>query len=146
MKIQVVRENNLYHFVGKANNQVEIHMDAGEDIGGRNLGVRPMTMLLYGLAGCSGIDLISILNKQKQNVEHIKIVIEAQREINKIPSLFTKIHVCFFLQGNLNNIKIKKALDLTFNKYCSVAQILNKSSKISYSFNIIKHFNNNNDI
>lgn len=138
MKIQVVRENNLYHFVGKVNNQLKIHMDAGSNIGGQNKGIRPMEMLLYGLAGCSGIDLISILNKKKQKLEYVKIEIEAKREVNKIPSLFTNIHVCFFLKGELDNIQIQKALDLTFNKYCSVAKILDKSAKISHSFQIIK--------
>lgn len=141
MKIKVVREGDLYHFVGKANNEIKLHIDAGAEIGGENKGFRPMEMLLYSLAGCSGIDLISILNKQKQKLEYIRIEIEAEREKNKIPSLFTKIHVCFFLAGKLNNIKIEKALKLTFEKYCSVAKTLEVKSKISYSFNIINNSN-----
>lgn len=139
MKIKVIRESKLFHFVGKTNDGVEVHMDGDKNIGGKNKGVRPMEMLLYGLAGCSGIDIVSILSKQRQNLEHIEIEIEAEREKEKYPSLFTKINVKFFLKGNLNIIKVQKALKLVFDKYCSVAKTLDKFSKISYSFEIISN-------
>lgn len=135
MNIKLIRKDKMFHFVGKTNNGIEIHMDASKDIGGEDKGIRPMTMLLYALGGCSGIDMVLILKKQKQKLDHIEIEIQGEREQNK--NLFTKIHVHFLFQGNLNIQKIEKALKLTFTKYCSVARTLNSSAKISYSFSII---------
>lgn len=136
MKIKVDRIDGLFHFVGKDINGTEVHMDAAETIGGTDKGIRPMQMLLYGLAGCSGIDVVSILNKQKQTIEDISIEIEAEREKDKQPSLFTEIHVHFILKGKIDEIKAQKALDLTFDKYCSVAKTLDQYAKITYSFSI----------
>lgn len=136
MKIKVDRIDGLFHFVGKDANGTEVHMDASETIGGTDKGIRPMQMLLYGLAGCSGIDVVSILNKQKQTIDGISIEIEAEREKDKQPSLFTEIHVRFILKGKIDEIKAQKALDLTFDKYCSVAKTLDQYAKITYSFSI----------
>ncbi|MCB9202531.1 MAG: OsmC family protein [Flavobacteriales bacterium] len=136
MKIRVERQDGLFHFVGKDNNGTEIHMDAAEKIGGTDKGVRPMQMLLYGIAGCSGIDVVSILNKQKQTLDDIAIDIEAEREEGKIPSLFTKINVHYTLKGNLDENKVKRALELTFTKYCSVSKIIEKTAEITYSYSI----------
>lgn len=139
MKIKMIRKNELFHFIGKSDNGVEVHIDADESVGGTGKGIRPMMILLYGLAGCSGIDVVSILNKQKQNLKHIEIEIEAEREKDKHPSLFTKIYVNFLLTGALDSAKVQKALDLTFDKYCSVAKTLDRFSKICYSFKIISN-------
>lgn len=138
MKIKVDRIDGLFHFVGKDANGTEVHMDAAQTIGGTDKGIRPMQLLLYGLAGCSGIDVVSILNKQKQTIDDISIEIEAEREQDKHPALFTDIHVHFILKGEIDEMKAQKALDLTFDKYCSVAKTLDKFSKITYSFSINK--------
>lgn len=136
MKISVKRQDGLFHFVGETPSGVSVQMDGSEAIGGTNAGVRPMEMLLYGIAGCSGIDMVSILNKQKQTVRDIQINVNAEREQDKIPALFTDIHVEFVLWGDLSAEKVAKALDLTFSKYCSVAITLGKTAAITYSYQI----------
>ena len=137
MKIKVNREEGLFHFVGEEKDTKQIHMDASEEIGGTDKGIRPMQMLLYGIAGCSGIDMVSILKKQKQNLVDISIEVNAEREKEAVPSLFTDIQVHFILKGDLDAVKVQKALDLTFTKYCSVALTIGKTAEIGYSFEII---------
>jgi putative redox protein len=134
MKIKVDRKNKAYHFEGENEDGIKINMDANPEIGGDRKGVRPMEMLLYGLAGCSAIDLISILEKSKQELLDISVEVEAEREKDKTPTLFTAIKVSFLLKGSLDEMKVKRALDLTFEKYCSVALTLNKTAKITYDY------------
>lgn len=136
MKISIERQDGLFHFVGKDANGIELHIDAAETIGGTDAGIRPMQLLLYGVAGCSGIDMVSILEKQKQTLHNICITVTAEREEGKTPALFTNIHLHFDLKGILLPEKVEKALALTFEKYCSVALILGKSATITYSYTI----------
>ncbi|SFI24671.1 OsmC family protein [Halpernia frigidisoli] len=134
MKIKIDRKNKAYHFQGQNEDGVTINMDANPEIGGEKKGVRPMEMLLYGLAGCSAIDMISILEKSKQDLQEISVEVDAERQKDKTPALFTDIKVTFYLSGNLDETKVKRALDLTFEKYCSVALTLNKTAKITYDY------------
>lgn len=137
MTIKITRETGLFHFVGYNEQGIAIHLDAAKEIGGNDAGIRPMQLLLYGLAGCSGIDMVSILNKQKEVVEDISITVTAEREKDKVPALFTTIQVHFELKGALNSTKVEKALALTFEKYCSVSAILAHTATISYSYTIL---------
>ena len=115
----------------------KVHMDASPDIGGTDHGFRPMQMLLAALGGCSTIDLIAILKKQKQPLEDIKITITGEREKGVVPSLFTEAHVHFTLYGNLDEDKVKKAVVLALEKYCSVAKTLEKTAKVTHSIEIV---------
>jgi putative redox protein len=112
-------------------------MDASPDIGGTNKGLRPMQLLLAALGGCSSVDLISILKKQKQELKDIKITVTGEREKNVVPSLYTEAHIHFILTGNLDAEKVEKAIILSVEKYCSVAKTIEKSATISHSFEII---------
>ena len=114
-----------------------VHMDGAAHVGGENKGFRPMQLLLAGLGSCSSIDIISILIKQKQPLEDIRILVDGAREKDKIPSLFKDIHVHFILKGNLDVKKVKRAVDLSMNTYCSVSKTLEKTAKITYSFEIV---------
>ena len=136
MIIHLERKNKAYHFdaVNEAGNVVNI--DANPAIGGENKGFRPMETLLAGLGGCSGIDVVSILTKQKEPLEDVKMKITANRVEGEIPSLFENIHVEYHFFGNLNSEKIERALALTYEKYCSVAQILNKTATLTYSYKL----------
>jgi len=113
-----------------------ISMDGSPAVGGVNAGMRPMQVLLSSLGGCSGIDVIDILKKQRQDLKDFRIEINGQREDKPAPSVFTDIHVHFTLSGNLDESKVKRAIDLSMTRYCSVARILEKTAKISYSFTI----------
>ncbi|MCL4157996.1 UNVERIFIED_CONTAM: hypothetical protein GTU68_064015 [Idotea baltica] len=95
-----------------------------------------MELMLAGIAGCSSIDIGLILTKQKQVLEDLEVKVEAEREKDKTPALFTDIHVHFILKGNIDENKAKRAVELSMDKYCSVGKILEKTANITYSFEI----------
>lgn len=138
MKI-TVKHQPIYRF--KATNETgnEIVMDASPNIGGEGTGMRPMEMLLAALGGCSGIDVVSILNKKKQAFSNFVVEINGDRDVNEVPSLYKSIQVDFYFEGNdINNDKIIQAVDLSIQKYCSVAKTLEKSAVITYSIFVNK--------
>jgi putative redox protein len=136
MKVELKRIDDDFHLTGKGSTETEIDIDASEAVGGHSLGARPMELVLMGLGGCSGIDVISILKKQRQEIKSFAIVIEAEREQHKIPAVFKTIHVTFKLSGRLEENKVKRAVDLSMKKYCSITAMLEKTTEISYSFEI----------
>ncbi len=136
MKIQLRRLNQAFHMQAANEDGRTVDMDASPAIGGENLGFRPMQMLLAGLGGCSTIDIITILKKQRQPLEDIRVIVDGEREPNVEPSLFREIHVHFTLKGKLDEDKVQKAVDLSMEKYCSVAKTLEKTANITYSFSI----------
>lgn len=113
-----------------------IHVDGAASVGGENKGFRPMQLLLAGLGSCSSIDIISILKKQKQPLEDLRVLVDGEREKDKVPSLFQDIHVHFIFKGDLDEKKVKRAVDLSMKTYCSATKILEKTTKITYSFEI----------
>jgi putative redox protein len=104
-----------------------VRMDAGPDSGGHNAGVRPMQMLLMGIGGCSGIDIVSILRKQKQRIDDFSIEIDGNREAGKEPSLWKNVSIKFKLKGDIDPGKAQRAVELSMEKYCSVAATLRGS-------------------
>ena len=100
-----------------------VELDANESAQNTNLGARPMQLLLMALGGCSGVDVLSILKKQKQNVEGLTISINGERE-NKVPSPWKSVHVHFHFRGSLDGQKCERACALSLEKYCSVAETL----------------------
>ncbi len=136
MKIQIERLNNAVHLRATNEDGATLEMDGSPAVGGENKGFRPMQMLLAALGGCSTIDIVSILKKQRQPVDDIAITVEGEREQGVEPSLFRDIHVHFTLKGNLDEDKVRKAVDLSMEKYCSVAKTLEKTATITYSFSV----------
>lgn len=112
-------------------------MDAGPQDGGHDSGFRPMQMLLAAMGGCSAIDLISILRKQREPLEDVTITVTGERQSGVVPALYTEVHAHFKLYGNVNPEKAQRAVDLAVDKYCSVAKTLEKSARITHSFEII---------
>lgn len=137
IKIELKRLNDAFHFEAANENGNSVYMDASPDIGGTNKGMRPMQMLLAAMGGCSSIDVVNILKKQKQDLKDIKVTITGEREQNAVPSLFTEVHAHFRLYGKLDKDKAAKAVTLSVDKYCSVAKTLEKTAKVTYSFEII---------
>jgi putative redox protein len=112
-------------------------MDGAPEVGGRNLGIRPMEMLLLGLGGCSAFDVVLILQKSKQAVSDCEVLIEAARA-EKDPKVFTKIHLHFIVKGhNLAPEKVERAINLSADKYCSASIMLGKTAEISHDFEIL---------
>ncbi len=104
-----------------------VRLDSNPESGGVNFGVRPMQMMLMGLGGCSGIDIVSILKKQRQTVDGFKMKITGDREQGKEPSLWENIHLVFELQGTIDEDKAKRACELSMEKYCSVAETIRRA-------------------
>jgi putative redox protein len=122
--IQLSRVHGDFGFEATDENGHTIKMDSSPESGGLNYGVRPMQSLLMALGGCSAIDVISILKKQRQDVADYKMTISGEREKGKEPSLWQTIHVKFQLYGDIDPDKASRAVDLSINKYCSVAATL----------------------
>ena len=125
--IELARVSGDYGFEARDENGHMVKMDSSPESGGQNYGVRPMQMLLMGLGGCSAIDVIMILKKQRQDVRDYKMIIKGDREIGKEPSLWKQIIIEFHIYGNVDEDKAKKAVELSLTKYCSVAATLTGS-------------------
>ncbi len=137
MKIELTRKNDNFHFEAKGTSNVIVNIDGSPEIGGKEKGARPMELLLMGLGGCSAIDIIQILKKQRQEISIFDIIIKAKREKGKIPSLFESISVCYKVSGKVQPAKLEYAINLSKEKYCSVSAILDKTSEIDYTYQII---------
>jgi putative redox protein len=135
--IALKRLNDAFHFEAANENGNSVHIDASPDIGGTNQGMRPMQMLLAAMGGCSAIDVVNILKKQKQDLKDIRVTVTGEREQGAIPSLFTEVHAHYKLFGKLDQDKAGKAVSLAVEKYCSVAKTLEKTATVTYSFEII---------
>jgi len=124
--------------VGKSDSGHAIVMDGPPEIGGENLGVRPMEMLLLGMAGCTMIDVVSTLKKMREVLVACQTQVSADRG-EEYPKVFTNIHVHFILRGKqLNPSKVDKAIKLSAEKYCSASIMLGKTAVITHDFEIIK--------
>jgi len=104
-----------------------LKMDTSTESGGVDFGIRPMQVLLMGMGGCSAIDIVMILKKQRQTVDKFSMKIEGEREPGKEPSLWQDVKIVFELTGNIDVDKAERACDLSMNKYCSVAETLRRS-------------------
>jgi putative redox protein len=123
--------------IGEADSGHGVVIDGAAEIGGRNLGIRPMEMILMGLASCSAMDVLSILKKQRQQITDCVIEIEAQRR-DEQPKVFTKIHLHFIITGHhLKENYVKRAVDLATEKYCSVSAMLETTVNITHDYEII---------
>lgn len=115
-----------------------LHTDTSIENGGLNYGFRPMQLLLPALGSCSAIDIVSILKKQRQTIGRFKIKIEGEREPDKILSLWKHIKVSFELHGNIEEEKAKRAVSLSIEKYCSVAETLRRGgTEITWDVKVI---------
>ena len=123
MKVELKRVNDAVHFEASGMTDVKVSIDGSPEIGGQGLGARPMELVLMALGSCSSLDLLQILKKQRQEVVDIKVAIHADRA-DKIPAVFTKIHMVFDLIGNIDAAKAEKAAELAVKKYCSVHDML----------------------
>ena len=124
--------------VGKSDSGHSITMDGPPEIGGENLGVRPMEMLLLGVAGCTMIDVVTTLKKMRQDLTNCETKLSAERA-DEHPKVFTKIHIQFIVKGkDLDPKKVEKAITLSSEKYCSASIMLGKTASITHDFEIVE--------
>lgn len=121
-------------FVGESETGHAVVLDGAPENGGRNIGMRPMEMLLIGMGACTAFDVVTILKKSRQPIVDCVAEIHADRA-DEIPKVFTRIHVHFVLTGNdLNPTQVERAVKLSAEKYCSASIMLSKSVAITHDF------------
>lgn len=121
-------------FVGESETGHAVVLDGAPENGGRNIGMRPMEMLLIGMGACTSFDVVTILKKARQPILDCVAEINADRA-DEVPKVFTKIHVHFVITGNnLNATQVERAVKLSAEKYCSASIMLAKSVEITHDF------------
>jgi putative redox protein len=126
-------------FVGEASSGHAIVMDGDHEFGGSDTGIRPSELLLVGIGGCSGMDVISILRKKKQDVTGFEILIDGNKA-DSHPKKFTDMTIKYIVKGkNLSEEAVKRAVQLSMDKYCSVKATLEGVAKINFSVEIEEH-------
>jgi putative redox protein len=135
MEVVLNRLDQDFHFEAKGSSPIPVHIDAAEGIGGHNAGARPMELLLMGLGGCTAIDVILILKKQRQTIEDFQIRVSGDREkiegTEKSP--FNQINIQFELKGIIDGNKALKAIQMSMDKYCSATAQLESSANITHT-------------
>ena len=125
-------------FMGESETGHAVILDGAPEAGGRNLGMRPMEMLLIGMGACTSFDVVTILKKSRQPVTDCVAEIAAERA-DEIPKVFTSIHVHFVVTGKgLNEGQVERAVKLSAEKYCSASIMLGKSVQITHDFEIVE--------
>ncbi len=134
MQIKLKRINKDFNLEATNDEGNSVLIDGSKEIGGSGKGMRPMQLVLAALGSCSSIDIISILRKQKQELDSIEIEVNGEREPvgTEGYSLFKTIEVHFVMKGNIDKEKAERAVQLSMEKYCSVAKTLEPTAKISY--------------
>jgi putative redox protein len=126
-------------FLGESGSGHSAVMDGAESQGGRNMGIRPMEMLLLGLGGCASFDVMSMLKKSRQQVTDCRAEIEAER-VDAVPAVFSKIHLRFVVTGNsLKESQVKRAVELSAEKYCSASIMMEAAGvEMSHSYELVE--------
>ena len=123
-------------FHGEAGSGHSLIMDGSPEYGGRNAGFRPMELLLVGMAGCTAFDVVHILRKGREDVADCVVEVSAERA-NEDPKVFTKIHLDYLVKGkNLADAKVKRAIELSKEKYCSASIMLGKDAEVTYAYKV----------
>lgn len=139
MPSATVRFVDGMQFVGMSASGHAIVLDAPKDVGGHNTGPTPMEMVLIALGGCTGMDVVSILRKMQVQFTRFEMEIQGERA-PEYPKNFTKIQIAYKIWGDVPEEKLKKAIDLSLEKYCSVSNSLKPKAEISYTYQITPAF------
>ena len=132
MKVFLERVNSDYLFEVENKNGQKVLLDNSSKTSGKVEGVSPMELLLMGVAGCSAIDIIAILGKQKINPLSLKMEVNGLRKLKEVPALFYQIDIIIYLEGDIDKEKALRAAKLSYEKYCSVSKMLEKTAKINH--------------
>ena len=125
-------------FSGKATSGHTLIMDADEESGGHNAGSRPMEMLLVAFGGCSGMDVISILRKKRQQVTGLEINVKGEKT-EDYPKIYKAVHIEYVVKGkNVQKEAVERSIELSLDKYCSVGATLAKAGTITHSYRIVE--------
>jgi putative redox protein len=138
MKVVLNRKNDAVLLEAKNDQGNTVMLDGSPNIGGQNLGMRPMEMLLVSLGGCSSMDVLSILKKMQQQVKDYRVTVDGDRDEGIVPSLFKNILLTFEFWGDVEESKAQRAIELSMTKYCSVTKTLEPTATITTALIIHK--------
>nr|VFK16200.1 MAG: putative redox protein [Candidatus Kentron sp. LPFa]VFK22505.1 MAG: putative redox protein [Candidatus Kentron sp. LPFa]VFK31571.1 MAG: putative redox protein [Candidatus Kentron sp. LPFa] len=125
-------------FLGESGSGHAVVMDGAPEVGGRDLGVRPMEAILMGLGGCTTFDVVSILRKARQPIDDCVVDIEAERAETP-PKIFTHIHIHYRVIGRgISKERVERAIALSTEKYCSATIMLSKAARITHDYEIVE--------
>ena len=134
-KVNLVKD---MEFKGKAMSGHTLSMDADDSSGGHNAGFRPMELLLVGFGGCSGLDMISILRKKRQQVSGLEINVKGEKT-EDYPKIYKEVHIEYIVTGKgVEKEAVERAIKLSLDKYCSVGATLAKAGTITHSYRIVE--------
>lgn len=136
MKITIKRTDDDFAMEAKNEDGNVIKMDGAPDIGGHNTGFRPMQLLLAAVGGCSAIDVILILKKQKQIIESFEVEVEGEKEKVEQHSIWKTVVLHFKIKGQVELEKAERAVKISIEKYCSVSKTLEPTAKITYKVSV----------
>lgn len=137
VEAKVILRNNMT-FMGTASSGHTLIMDADDESGGHNNGFRPMELLLVGFGGCSGMDVISILRKKKQQISGLEINIKGEKS-ETAPKIYKEVHIEYVVKGKGVEMEaVERAISLSLERYCSVGATLAKAGTITHSYRIVE--------
>lgn len=135
MKLSLKLKDDAYQMDVANERQQLVQIDGAGAIGGKDSAYRPMELVAAGLVGCSSIDVLSILRKKRKTIDDFYVEVDAKR-VDAIPGVFETIHLTFYLKTDASPSDVEQALALTFEKYCSVSRMLEKTAQITYSYHL----------
>jgi putative redox protein len=125
-------------FVAEAGSGHSFTMDGAEDVGGRDLGARPMEVLLMGMGGCTAIDVVSMLKKQRQDIEGVEVAMTAERATD-YPKVYVDVKLVYTVRGRkLNRALVERAVSLSDEKYCSATAMFKKTAKVTHEVVVVE--------
>ncbi len=135
-KIEIIWKDGM-RFEGIPNSGHTVVMDAEKIHDGADTGARPMELLLIGLGGCTGMDVVSILKKMRKHIQHFKLNIDAERASDH-PKIYTKINLEYIIEGDMEDGDVRRAIELSQDKFCSASAMLGKAARITYTYKLLK--------
>ncbi|MEO5905778.1 MAG: OsmC family protein [Saprospiraceae bacterium] len=138
MKITLRRVNDAVRFEARNERGHTVLIEGGRNAGGEDLAPSPTEYLMISQAACTAVDVVELLRKMRQPLEHLEIEVEGKRAEDQIPKIFTGIHLHYKVYGDVKESKVEKAIKLSIEKYCTVSKMIDHIAKIIYSFEIIR--------
>ena len=133
MQVVLTRQNNAVHFEARTEAGARLDIDGAPAIGGLGLGARPMEVLLAAMGGCSSMDVVAILEKQRATISAMQVTVTGEREPDVVPSLFRTVHVHFDVTTTATDDKVARAVALSMETYCTVTRIVEKTAVVTFS-------------
>jgi len=138
MKIHLKRVNDSVRFEATNARGHKVLLEGSKNIGGEDIAPSPTEYLVMAQAACTAIDIVELLKKMRQNLQHLEIESTSERAQDMVPRLFTHIHLHYLIYGDVDPSKAEKAISMSIDKYCTVSKMIDSIAKITHSFEIIR--------